>query len=260
MKRRGNRELGSISISALDLFASAMGSFMILAILGSTEKPTPRHSEVDIVYVMDTTSSMAAAAEQFVGNLSGTVAIVRSLTGTNPRIGVVAYKARDNAANEYVMEEAPLREMAQENLDELKKWGRRYLRPQGGGAEVMKEALVSATRMDWRPNARRAIIVVADEPDTDANREEIEQTIVRFVREREKSRVSFFLPPKDEGYLQTLRREAPESLAFIERQREIVAEWMARFAELGEGVRMLPGEGDLGATTIITVTERSEKS
>ncbi len=99
--RRPSRELNIFSLSALDLFASAMGAFILITVVlfpyYLKTARTPVEIEVraiDVVFVVDTTSSMGAAVNQIKGSLVGIVAVLQDLA-PSVRMGFVAYKARD---------------------------------------------------------------------------------------------------------------------------------------------------------------------
>ena len=117
-------------------------------------------SELDIVFVVDTTASMGPALRDMSLSLSGIVRILERLV-PSLRVGFVAY--RDHDVPGWVTRQLTLRPTTTE-LDTILSFADR-LRPARGGrtvAEAVYEGLDDATRMRFRPTAKQTIILVGD--------------------------------------------------------------------------------------------------
>jgi len=148
--RRPSRQLNIFSISSLDLFASAMGAFIILAVIlfpyylkkapslkelkGLEDKlhvakktiddlenglegaenqiDTLKPKDIEVVFVCDTTGSMQGHIDGIKANLKDVVDILR-LVNKRTRVGFVAYKdiVERGAPNSYLTKTFPLKEM-----------------------------------------------------------------------------------------------------------------------------------------------------
>ncbi|MCP3975928.1 MAG: VWA domain-containing protein, partial [bacterium] len=163
---RRNRELNVFSLSALDLFAGAMGAFILIAVvlfpyyLKETKTPI-KVRNLDVVFVIDTTVSMGSAIDQLKSELVGLSKVLERVA-PQVRIGIIAYKTR-RSDSQYLIISKDLTSTKNNGLRELQEWVNR-LTPQGGGYEVLADALERATRMSWQPNRRRLIVLIADEP------------------------------------------------------------------------------------------------
>jgi hypothetical protein len=206
---RRNREIVIFNLSAIDLFCSGMGAVMVLMVLlmpyyGRKElvppippepviavtppappippelpKPAPEPGvlvhDLELMIVMDTTSSMGGAIEDLRRTL-GSILSVLSRLSENLKVGIVAY--RDDG-DEYVVRGFTLRRIVRDEA------GMKPLRDfigsmtaDGGGdiPEAVSEALAAATASDagWTPlkdlpgRSRQVILVVADAPGHDS--------------------------------------------------------------------------------------------
>jgi hypothetical protein len=212
---RRNREIVIFNLSAIDLFCSGMGAVMVLMVLlmpyyrkqdpvpppeppppplavvappappvppvptPSPPKPVPQPSvlihDLELMIVIDTTSSMGDQIEDLRGTL-GTIINVLSRLSKNLKVGVVAY--RDHG-DEYVARGFSLRrvEPGNEGMRALSKFID-DMEADGGGdvPEAVVEAMQAATYPDvrWTPLAtlpegsRQIILVVADAPGHDS--------------------------------------------------------------------------------------------
>ena len=121
-----------------------------------------RASAMDLVLVIDTTGSMGDEMEYLQAELDSIVTRMKREAGNvDLRIGVIVYR---DAGDDYVVRSAPLtsdvasiREMLSEQ------------RADGGGdiPEAMDQAVAAAERMQWRPEAAKAMLLVADAPPHD---------------------------------------------------------------------------------------------
>jgi hypothetical protein len=118
-------------------------------------------SDLDLVFVMDTTGSMGRELADLQANLVGIIRVLSRLA-SSLRIGFVAFKDRGDA---YLTREYPLQRMNEAHVAELVNFVK-GLRAQGGGddPEPVDEALKAALAMPWRADAQGRIIVVGDAP------------------------------------------------------------------------------------------------
>jgi von Willebrand factor type A domain len=118
-------------------------------------------SDLDLVFVMDTTGSMGRELADLQANLVGIIRVLSRLA-SSLRIGFVAFKDRGDA---YLTRVYPLQTMNQAHVAELVNFVK-GLRAQGGGddPEPVDEALKAALAMPWRADAQGRIIVVGDAP------------------------------------------------------------------------------------------------
>jgi len=159
--RRPSRQLNIFSISALDLFASAMGAFVIIAVIlfpyymkndeavakarvmseqlkeaqkaaASNEaarkkaeaKADDLHpKDIEVVFICDTTASMGDHLDGIKSNLKDVVDILK-LVNKRTRIGFVAYKdiVEQGHPGTYVTKTFPLREMNASSFDQLNRF------------------------------------------------------------------------------------------------------------------------------------------
>jgi hypothetical protein len=118
-------------------------------------------SDLDLVFVMDTTGSMGPELADLQANLVGIIRVLSRLA-SSLRIGFVAFKDRGDA---YLTRVYPLERMNDAHVDELLNFVR-GLHAQGGGddPEPVDEALKAGLAMPWRADAQGRIIVIGDAP------------------------------------------------------------------------------------------------
>jgi Mg-chelatase subunit ChlD len=142
---------------ALDL--SAKGPRQITVALPGAAKAV---SAMDLALVLDTTGSMGDEMAYLQTELDAIVARLKRDAGNlDLRIGIVLYR---DEGDEYVVRSAPLTgdigkvraTLARQNAD-------------GGGdtPEAVHLALAAAERLQWRPDAAKALLFVADAPPHD---------------------------------------------------------------------------------------------
>jgi hypothetical protein len=148
--RRPSRQLNIFSMSSLDLFASAMGAFVIIAVIlfpyylkkaptlnenkrlakeltnakkkvvaleettkeAKSKADALQPKDIEVVFVCDTTGSMGGHIDGIKTNLKDVVDILK-LVNKRTRVGFVAYKdiVERGHPNTYVTKTFPLREM-----------------------------------------------------------------------------------------------------------------------------------------------------
>lgn len=254
--RRRSREINIFSISALDLFASAMGAFILVAVVlfpyyrQTTQTPI-EIPEIEVVFVIDTTESMGAAIDQLKSELVGIAAVLEHIA-PDVRIGFVAYKAR-HRVNEYEIRSFELTSTRDGGLARMQQWVN-GLSPQGGGDEIMADAMERAAGMNWGEGAVQVIVLIADEPGEQGSLPGAVAAARRFGGRGERIRVSTFLSPEalDPRY-------TPRQVAMLRRQRQIAREWLRAIAEAGGGVFVLPDEGGVSSVTLLSVLERRDR-
>ncbi len=116
-------------------------------------------SDLDLVFVMDTTGSMREELQDLQANLVGVIRILSRLAASL-RVGFVAFKDTDAA---YLTQEFPLSPMNGGNVDRIVDFVQ-GLNAKGGGdiPEPVNRALGRALEMSWRPGAQGRIIVIGD--------------------------------------------------------------------------------------------------
>jgi hypothetical protein len=118
----------------------------------------------DLMLVVDTTGSMGDEMAYLKSELRAILAdLARTHPGLDMRIGLVAYR---DLGDDYVTRTFPFTP----DLERLQ----RSLRAQyadGGGdlPEAMEQALTRAVALDWRPDAVKSLLLVADAPPHDQN-------------------------------------------------------------------------------------------
>ncbi len=128
--------------------------------------PGDRHavSALDLTLVIDTTGSMGDEMDYLRAELDTIVSRLKRDAGNlDLRIGVILYR---DEGDDYVVRTKPLTSdvaAIRATLDEQE--------ANGGGdtPEAMEQALVAATRMQWRPDAAKAVLLVTDAPPHDEN-------------------------------------------------------------------------------------------
>ena len=199
MKVRRNREISVFSLSALDVFASALGAFILIALVmipsfpnqspvvvltpPPPEPPPPappappvtQFPALDLVVVLDLTSSM----EDFIEGLKSDIDnLVRVLSVMSPSLhmGVVGYGDRDWTRQRIF--DFSLERMSDRpaNVEALRNFvlglemnggcgvaGRACENP--GYPEDFRHALKTAREMPWRSESERKVIVmITDAP------------------------------------------------------------------------------------------------
>lgn len=136
-----------------------------------------REGGLDIVFVFDSTSSMAEVLRQVKYKIENLVAVFKQLVPTC-RIGLVTYRDTDQA---FVTRMHPL----SHGTISLNS----FLRPiqaEGGGdyEEAVDEGLrVAIQEMKWRPKAKKIIVLMGDAPPHEKAVMENTRLVVRFHRE-----------------------------------------------------------------------------
>jgi hypothetical protein len=161
------------SLSALDLFCSAMGAMMILTfVLLPYFKRQARTNNLDLAIVLDTTGSMREEIEDLQRNIGSTTIALHRLC-RKLRIGVVAYRDKADADESYVTRSFPLTELPKaDNGGKALRDLRRFvdaLDADGGGdvPEDMLAGVNDALRMRWNDTSGAdlsIIVLVADAP------------------------------------------------------------------------------------------------
>jgi Mg-chelatase subunit ChlD len=118
-----------------------------------------RITRMDLALVIDTTGSMGDEIAYLQAELNEIVARLRRDAGQiDLRIGLVVYR---DEGDEYVVRSSPL-------TADLGSLRRTLARQEAGGGgdtpEAMDQAVAAVQRMQWRPNAAKAVLLVADAP------------------------------------------------------------------------------------------------
>ncbi|MEM7542615.1 MAG: vWA domain-containing protein [Pseudomonadota bacterium] len=132
-----------------------------------------RNNGLDIVFVLDATSSMGWALDQIKERINDIVRTVRTLVPT-ARFGFVAY--RDQGDPEFVVRVRPLTFSTANLSDFLDSF-----KADGGGdvpEDIGAGIDAAVDQSGWRPGARRIMIIVGDAPP----REEDLPSVLRSVR------------------------------------------------------------------------------
>jgi len=118
-------------------------------------------SDMDLVFVMDTTASMRDELSDIKSNLRGILRVLQRLV-PSLRVGFVAYKDRSDA---YVTRVYPLSAMSSANAEDMLHFVK-TLQAGGGGdvPEPIDAALDKALAMSWRSDTTGRIIVIGDAP------------------------------------------------------------------------------------------------
>jgi len=118
--------------------------------------------KLDLVLTIDTTGSMGDEIRYLQAELGAIVAAIRSRhPGLDLRVGFFFYR---DVGDDYVTATVPLSRDIDAAQAELRQ------RNAGGGGdypEAMDQALVRAARLDWRPDAVKTMLLVADAPPHD---------------------------------------------------------------------------------------------
>ena len=116
----------------------------------------------DLMIALDSTGSMGDEIEFLKSELRSILAdLQRSYPGLDMRVGLVAYR---DLGDDYVTRTDPLTP----NFETIQRSLART-RGQGGGdmPEAMDQALIRAVAQDWRPDAVKSLLLVADAPPHD---------------------------------------------------------------------------------------------
>ena len=124
-------------------------------------------TDLDLVFVVDTTGSMRRELADLQANLIGIIRVLSRLA-SSLRVGFVAYKDRGES---YLTKVYPLERMNDAHAAELVNFVN-GLSAEGGGddPEPVDEALKAALAMPWRADAQGRIIIIGDAP-THAHRQ-----------------------------------------------------------------------------------------
>lgn len=117
--------------------------------------------ELDLVFVVDTTASMASAISEMSRMMSGLIRILERLV-PSLRIGFVAY--RDYDVGRWVTRPFGLRSTRTE-LNDILRFAASLGPPRTGGTSVTEavfRGLADAIRMPHRPTAKQVLIVIGD--------------------------------------------------------------------------------------------------
>lgn len=160
---------------------SAVAPVETPTIAAESDHPGPRRvrlaiTDLDLVFVMDTTGSMRDELRDLQASLVGIIQVLQRLT-PSLRVGFVAYRDRGDA---YVVRGAPLAAVEDRDAEILRFV--RGLSAEGGGDEPERvdEALAAAVGMAWRANAQGRIVVIGDAPAHPADVDRVMAEAVRF--------------------------------------------------------------------------------
>lgn len=163
MKRRASREINVLSMSALDLFCSALGVFILLVLLAFQE--ASREKRLEVVFVVDATDSMADLMPEISAAIAGSVEMLREPV-PDLAVGVVAYRDR---AESFLTRELPLAgvtgpEAAAACVAFLESAAAVPRRDNYEREEALGEGLAKAIAMPWKAagTGPQLIVVVAD--------------------------------------------------------------------------------------------------
>lgn len=168
--RKKNRDINIFSMSALDLFASALGAFIIIAVIAlpyylkKDKNDKIELKPIDIVFVLDTTGSMGGPMAALRQNIIGIISILEKVS-SSLHVGFVAYK---DYQEEYVTLPFPLRAMTTTSKKELTSFinGLQASSTDNNKdtEEAVEAAIEKAMSFQWRSNVKQFIVVIADAP------------------------------------------------------------------------------------------------
>lgn len=194
--RRPSRQLNIFSISALDLFASAMGAFVIITVilfpyymkndeaiakarvlsaqLEEAEKTAAKADalqpkDIEVVFLCDTTASMGDHLAGIKANLKDVVDILK-LVNKRTRVGFIAYKdiVEQGQPGTYVTKTFPIREMTDASFQQLNRFVDSLSALSVANTdppESLSIALKEAMQLSWGGGkAKRIIVVITDAP------------------------------------------------------------------------------------------------
>jgi len=119
-------------------------------------------NEVDLAFVVDTTGSMGSFIKQAQNHMTGLLNILSKAAKVNLRSGIVEYRDHPPEERTFITKIHPFTEdlrKIQQSID--------VLDPEGGGdgPEAVYDGLSDAcTKLQWRPHARRLMILIGDAP------------------------------------------------------------------------------------------------
>lgn len=161
MKRRASREINVLSMSALDLFCSALGVFILLVLISFQQ--ARREKRLEVVFVVDATDSMADLMPEIAAAIAGSVEMLREPV-PELAVGLVAYRDR---AESFVTRELPLAAArpgtAAACIAFLESAAGAPRRDNYEREEAIGEGLAKAIAMPWgAATGPQLIVVVAD--------------------------------------------------------------------------------------------------
>ncbi len=120
--------------------------------------------KLDLMLVIDTTGSMSDEIRYLQAELQSILSSLRQRhPGLDIRVGFVFYK---DVGDDYVTQTVPLtRDLTRAQAELGQRWA-------GGGGdypEAMDQAMIRAAGQDWRPDAVKSLLLVADAPPHDEN-------------------------------------------------------------------------------------------
>ncbi|MCC7540794.1 MAG: VWA domain-containing protein, partial [Deltaproteobacteria bacterium] len=121
-----------------------------------------RRGEIDLVFLVDETGSMGPYIAQVQTRLLELVAALRaSPLCRSMRLGLVSYRDHAPQDHTYASKVVPLTD----DIDAIERAVRALVASGGGdGPESVTDGLVDIVRLDWRPNAARAVAWFGDAP------------------------------------------------------------------------------------------------
>lgn len=128
------------------------------------DRPAAAVNKLDLMLVVDTTGSMGDEIRYLQAELGSIVESLRARhRGLDIRIGFVFYR---DVGDDYVTVTLPLSKDIDGARREI---ARRSANGGGDTPEAMDQALIRAAGQDWRPDAVRSLLLVADAPPHDEN-------------------------------------------------------------------------------------------
>ena len=209
MKSR-SQEINVFSMSALDLFASALGAFILISIVLMPYFLRPKYQfpNLDIVMALDTTGSMGGAGRRSTVGDRSTDAPLLSKLSPSLGVGVIDFKDRCEGAN--AVREFALRRMDAAGLRALVSFTRTM---SAGGSACNRDSTGSARqRAGTRPLDRagvrkgesRVIVIITDNPAYEDRKAHALDAARSFAVSRRRSKVSVVLRGDDEAFLRRL--------------------------------------------------------
>ena len=184
--KRIRRESSIFSVSAIDLFASALGAFIVVALVLLPYFPNTGEAKasevnqareggrstvqvlppIDLVIALDTTGSMADEVASLREEIAGLAELLVDLT-EDAAVGIIDFK--DGCGGAPALRVAPLQRVDRRSVPHLTTFARSM---RAGAAscnttpdEDFAEALRAAVASAWRPGSeRRSIVLISDNP------------------------------------------------------------------------------------------------
>ncbi|MGZ8942193.1 MAG: VWA domain-containing protein [Methylobacter sp.] len=232
--RKKNRDINIFSMSALDLFASALGAFIIISVIALPyylKKDKFELKPIDIVFVLDTTGSMQGPINALGQNIIGIVDILQKVS-SSLNVGFVAYKDYED---EYLTLPFPLRAMTASSKKELTN----FIKGLQASSTVNKEteeaveaAIEKAMSFQWRPNVRQFIVVIADAP---ARNEKVDQNLKLAKTFHNNDRNKRLSAIYAEEWDKQPGVKAEDLKAWRDRWKSVTTDFMKKLAEAGGG-------------------------